>query len=115
MVRSLLLILLSLTCYADPQSLAQEIYLETFSPYCPGRSLRDCPSAAADKLKLDILDKANQGKSKKEILDDLEKTFGKKIRSSPNDVNTQILLWIFPLVFLFGGFLFLFKFFIRKK
>ena len=72
------------------QRVAQEISDNLMSPYCPGRSISSCPSDAARKLELEILDAARSGQEKEEIEAALVARFGEeKVGSS---YSTEVIV-----------------------
>ena len=96
-------IILLITSYAyaeTPLNIAQEIYAEVLSPFCPGRALKDCPSEAASDLKKDIIESLEQGENKQEVLDALYKEYGSQISANPRFSGVGLLAWLIP-----GGFL----------
>jgi len=79
---------------------AQEIYLEINSPFCPGRSLHDCPTEKASELKEKILTQLTEGKVKEEVITNLATEFGNSIKALPDFKGANILAWLLPVVFI---------------
>ena len=88
----------------EAKKVAEQASLEIMSPFCPGRSLRDCPSGQANELRADILERAKRGDSKEKILADLTAIHGDKIvRNVPEFSGIGALAWFAPLAFLLIG------------
>lgn len=63
---------------------AQSIARQTMSPFCPGRTLSDCPSEYATQWRHDIQSMVDAGKSASEIQAELERRAGGDLSGSPN-------------------------------
>jgi cytochrome c-type biogenesis protein CcmH/NrfF len=63
---------------------AQSISRQTMSPFCPGRTLSDCPSEYAGQWRHDIQRMVDQGKTPAEIQKELERRAGGDLSGSPN-------------------------------
>lgn len=96
------------------KQIAEEIYTETLSPYCPGRALKDCPSKKASELKNDILNKLNSGKTKQDVMSILIKRYGNHISALPENKGFGRLAWLLPPAFLISG-LVLLTLFLKKS
>jgi cytochrome c-type biogenesis protein CcmH/NrfF len=84
------------------QSLSQEI----MSPYCPGKTLAMCPSGGAAELRRRIQDKAEHGKSKAQIKEEIIDEIGEKYRREepPTSDNISLAaLVLLGLLFCFGA------------
>ena len=93
---------------ADAQ-ISQEIFLEILSPFCPGRSLQDCPSSQATDLKNEVRQLLEQGKSKSEIVELLIERYGENILAKPPVSGFGFLAWAVPFVFFVGGLIFVMR------
>lgn len=62
---------------------AAAIARQTMSPFCPGRTLADCPSEYAAEWRRDIRQLLAEGKSPVEIQDELERRAGANLSGSP--------------------------------
>lgn len=82
---------------------AYEMYQQVFSPFCPGRSLNDCPSSKAQDLKLEMRQRLERGDSVEVILDDVFRRFGDTFRAVPRYSGFGKLVWWIPLGFLALG------------
>lgn len=63
---------------------AQAISRQTMSPFCPGRTLSDCPSEYAGQWRHDIQRMVDEGKTPEEIQAELERRAGGDLSGSPN-------------------------------
>ncbi|MFQ5513173.1 MAG: cytochrome c-type biogenesis protein CcmH [Myxococcota bacterium] len=107
--RALVLALLGLLCAvgnvgAEPASSenarrAHAIARDVMSPYCPGRTLADCPSPSAAALREEIRELVDQGVDERTIRERLEARFGDMILGVPRSV----LGWVLPGVILALG------------
>lgn len=84
--------------HAGPEDVAAEISSEVMSPFCPGSTLHDCPSAAAVELREDIEDRARAGWSKARIVEWLEDEYGPAIHGAPPAEGAGWLAWTLPAV-----------------
>lgn len=88
---------------------------ELMSPYCPGRTLADCPSSQADELRLWIYQQEQQGRTRNEVEQDLLDRFGEKMLGAPRARGIGVAAyWIPALLFLLGGWV-AFRFLRRQK
>jgi cytochrome c-type biogenesis protein CcmH/NrfF len=105
LLKKLIIFLISLTAISNTlysegaDVLANEIYKEVLSPFCPGRLLYDCPSSKATELKLQIKDMVVSGKQKEEIFKYLIETYGNDIKAMPDNFGFGLVGWIMPLIF----------------
>lgn len=89
----------------DPaiQSEAHTISGEVMSPFCPGRSLNDCPSSLATDLRNQISEMLASGKSKDQVLEELYGKFGEQIRAMPKTEGFGLVAWLSPFIFVLLG------------
>ena len=83
---------------------AQEIYYETLSPFCPGRSLADCPTEQSKDLKARILQDLESGKSKQEVLSKVLSDYGQHLSAKPSLSGFNLFAWIIPISVIIIGF-----------
>lgn len=70
---------------------ASSISRQTMSPFCPGRTLSDCPSEYATEWRSDIREMVAQGLSADEIQAELEKRAGGNLSGIPNRESSYVL------------------------
>jgi len=85
----------------DKQS--YELYQQVFSPFCPGRSLNDCPSSKAHELKLEMRAQLESGVPPQTILENVIAKFGEKYRAVPAYQGFGKLVWWVPFGFVLLG------------
>ena len=90
------LLLFATPAAAGPEDVANDIASKVMSPFCPGVTLHDCPSAAAQDLRDRIERWARQGLGEDQILDALEADYGVGIRSTPPAGDGGWLAWALP-------------------
>ena len=85
-------------------SWAYEVWHDTMSPYCPGRTLAECPSPQADELRLWILDQASAGVTREEVQQAMFREFGDQILTAPRAEGWGLAAYAIPLAgFVLGG------------
>jgi len=89
---------------------ATSIYQQVFSPFCPGRSLNDCPSSKAAELKDELRAKLEAGASSEEVLREVFQRYGDQYRAVPLFAGVGVLVWIAPILFVVLGLLIVFTF-----
>lgn len=67
----------------EQEATASAIARQTMSPFCPGRTLADCPSEYAAEWRRDIRQLLAEGKSPVEVQDELERRAGVNLSGSP--------------------------------
>jgi cytochrome c-type biogenesis protein CcmH/NrfF len=90
------LLLLASPAAANPEDVANDIAAKVMSPFCPGVTLHDCPSAAALTLRDRIERWVRRGQGEDEILARLEAEYGVGIRSTPPAADGGWLAWALP-------------------
>jgi cytochrome c-type biogenesis protein CcmH/NrfF len=73
------------------------------SPYCPGKTLRDCTSGKAAVLRDEIHVWVQEGKSRQWIEDELVRRHGESILAAPKFKGFNALVWLFPFIALLVG------------
>jgi len=84
---------------------ATSLYQQVFSPFCPGRSLNDCPSSKAAELKDEMRAELEAGKSPDVILNEVFQKYGDQYRAIPPFAGVGILVWLVPIGFVAIGFI----------
>jgi cytochrome c-type biogenesis protein CcmH/NrfF len=87
-----------------PEGWAYKLANELMSPFCPGRTLADCPSSSADTLRLWIIAQEAAGRSKADVKAELLKRYGDVMRPAPLAEGLGLAAYVAPsVVFLLGG------------
>ena len=74
------------------------------SPFCPGRSLADCPSPDAASMRMWILVQAAAGRTRADVEEELYARYGEMIRSAPKAEGIgAAAYWMPAAVFVAGG------------
>lgn len=95
----------------DVAAKAASIARQTMSPFCPGRTLDDCPSEYATEWRRDIRAMVAKGMTAAEIQDELEKRVGGNLSGIPNRESSYAL----PIIFATGAALILYLVFVRLR
>ncbi len=81
-----------------------DVWHDVMSPYCPGRTLADCPSPQAQELRAWIADQEAQGRSRDEVEEQLYRLYGDMILSAPRAEGWGLVAYLVPVgAFLLGG------------
>lgn len=88
---------------ADVLREARRIYNHIMSPYCPGQTLANCGSGAADVLRGKIRERLAAGESAESIMDSLVEEFGEDILAEPPKTGFASLVWLGPIFLLLAG------------
>ena len=88
---------------ASAEQWAYELSHSLMSPYSPGRTLSDCPSPEADRLRLWILEQARAGATRDEVEAELFRSFGDQLLQAPRAEGIGLLAYAVPGVFLLAG------------
>jgi cytochrome c-type biogenesis protein CcmH len=81
---------------AGPSQVATDVAQDVMSPFCPGLTLHDCPSRAADRLRDRIQRWAGNGLNRAEILGRLRREYGQGILASPPRSGAGLVAWLLP-------------------
>lgn len=82
---------------------ATTLYQQVFSPFCPGRSLNDCPSSKAGELKDEMRAELEAGKAPEVILNEVFQKYGDQYRAVPPFAGVGMLVWLVPIGFVAIG------------
>jgi cytochrome c-type biogenesis protein CcmH/NrfF len=83
---------------------AYDLAQDLMSPFCPGRSLADCPSPDAASLRMWILVQAAAGRTRADVEEELYARYGEVIRSAPKAEGFGTAAYVIPIaVFAAGG------------
>jgi len=89
---------------ANAPSWAYDLPNDLLSPFCPGRTLADCPSPDAASLRMWILVQAAAGRTRDDVEQELYQRYGEVIRSAPKAEGFgAAAYWIPAAVFAGGG------------
>jgi len=77
---------------------------ELLSPYCPGRTLADCPSQDAQTLRVWLITQEAAGRSQADVESELVDRFGEEILGAPPARGFGLMAYVVPFVaFGLGG------------
>jgi cytochrome c-type biogenesis protein CcmH len=76
---------------------------ELMSPYCPGRSLVECPSQKATELRLWIARQEDQGASRAQVEQELFRRYGDTLRHAPRAEGFGLWAYLVPAGALLAG------------
>jgi cytochrome c-type biogenesis protein CcmH len=83
---------------------ALELYNGLMSPYCPGRTLMDCPSSQATELRDWIAAQEQAGRTRQQVEDELYEKYGDVILQAPRAEGFGLAAYVLPIVaFAAGG------------
>lgn len=100
-----LLVALAAPAFAQ-ESWSRDVWHDFMSPYCPGRTLADCPSPQAQELRAWIADQEAQGRSRAEVEEQLYRLYGDVILSAPRAEGWGLAAYLVPVgAFVLGGLL----------
>ena len=89
---------------AEPEGWAYRLSHEIMSPFCPGRSLADCPSPQAENLRAWIVIQEATGRSQADVETELLERYGDVILSAPRAEGIGLVAYAIPvLAFGVGG------------
>lgn len=87
-----------------PDGWAYDLANRLMSPFCPGRTLAECPSPQAESLRMWIVVQEAAGRSQEDVLEELYARYGDDIRSTPRAEGFGTAAYVIPVVvFLVGG------------
>jgi cytochrome c-type biogenesis protein CcmH/NrfF len=84
---------------SDTARQAHRISQELMSPYCPGRTLSDCPSPDAAALRQEVRERLEAGVPERELRQDLARRYGDALIGVPRGR----LGWLLPALLLAAG------------
>lgn len=82
---------------------SRELEHELMSPYCPGRSLVECPSPQATELRMWIHAQEQAGVPREEVEARLYQEFGDVLRHAPRAEGWGIWAYLVPALALLAG------------
>ncbi len=81
------------------QKTAREIYGLIMCPLCAGQTIAQSSNKTSAQMRDLVLKKLRQGETKEEILQYFASRYGERIMAKPNKKGFNLILWIFPFVF----------------
>ncbi len=96
-------ILIGPAALASPESRANDVAADIMSPFCPGVTLHECPSAAARELHARIKGWFADGWTRTEVMRELEGEYGTGIRAAPEPRGSGLIVWLLPTLALVAG------------
>ena len=88
---------------AEPEGWAYDLAGEMMSPFCPGRTLADCPSPQADSLRMWILVQESAGRTRDDVEEELYERYGGVILAAPRAEGIGVAAYAIPVVAFVGG------------
>ena len=88
---------------AASEGWSRDLERELMSPFCPGRTLVECPSPDATELRLWIQGQEKAGISRAAVEERLFRQFGDKLRSAPRAEGWGLWAYLVPAGALLGG------------
>ena len=88
----------------EAQGWSYDMAHELMSPYCPGRTLAECPSDKADTLRMWLHVQEASGRTADEVKAELVERFGDQVLSAPRPEGFGLAAYFVPvLAFVAGG------------
>ena len=98
------LLTIAAAAVAEPEGWAYQLSGELMSPFCPGRTLSECPSPQADSLRMWMIVQEAAGRSRAEVEAELYERYGDAILAAPRAEGFGIAAYLIPLIaFVAGG------------
>jgi cytochrome c-type biogenesis protein CcmH len=82
---------------------ARAIFNRIMSPFCPGQTLANCGSGAAEVLRSQIRQRLADGETPDEIIESIVAKYGESVRAEPPARGFARLAWIGPFALLAVG------------
>jgi cytochrome c-type biogenesis protein CcmH len=90
----------------QPEGWAYSVWHDVMSPFCPGRSLADCPSPQAETLRMWIVEQEAGGRGRAEVESELVERFGDAVLAAPRAKGFGLTAYVIPVAaFVAGGLL----------
>ena len=80
----------------EPEGWAYEVANELMSPFCPGRTLADCPSSYAESLRMWIIVQEAAGRSRADVENELFERYGDIMRPAPRAEGLGLAAYVVP-------------------
>jgi cytochrome c-type biogenesis protein CcmH len=82
---------------------ARQVYNQIMSPFCPGQTLSNCGSGAAETLRVQIRERIAAGESVESIIESLIAQYGVEVKAEPPKSGFASLVWLGPIFLLLAG------------
>ncbi len=92
------LLLLGAAAVAEPEGWAYDLSGELMSPFCPGRTLSECPSPQATSLRMWLIVQEAAGRGRAEVEAELYERYGDAILAAPRAEGFGIAAYLIPVV-----------------
>jgi len=76
---------------------------DLMSPYCPGRTLHDCPSPQAEELRLWITGQEDAGRAREDVEQEIYRIYGDVILSAPRARGWGVTAYALPVAAMLAG------------
>ncbi len=91
-----------------------DVWNSMMSPYCPGRSLLDCPSEQATELRNWIADQEKAGRRREDVEEQVYQQFGDVVLQAPRATGFGLAAYVTPIVGVVVG-AFVLAIFLRRQ
>jgi cytochrome c-type biogenesis protein CcmH/NrfF len=98
----------------EPEGWAYDVAAEMMSPFCPGRTIADCPSSAAKSLVLWLIVQESAGRTRADVEQELYDRYGDQIRPAPRAEGFGLAAYVLPVLAFAGGGLLVFAYLYRN-
>lgn len=89
---------------AEEPGWSYEVWNDLMSPFCPGRTLADCPSEQAEELRGWIVEQEAAGRARKDVYDEIVAEYGDRVLQAPVPTGFGLAAYVIPvLLFVAGG------------
>jgi cytochrome c-type biogenesis protein CcmH/NrfF len=82
---------------ADTEGWAYELADTLMSPFCPGRTLAECPSSNAESLRMWLIVQEAAGASREEVEAELVRRYGEGILPAPKAEGLGLAAYLVPI------------------
>jgi cytochrome c-type biogenesis protein CcmH/NrfF len=88
---------------ATEEAWSADLADELMSPFCPGRTLKSCPSPQAGELIVWIEEQEAAGRDREEVYEQLLSEFGEEIRQAPPATGFGATAYVIPVLACIAG------------
>ncbi len=97
------LLLIGAAAMAEPEGWAYDLSGEMMSPFCPGRTLSECPSPQATSLRMWLIVQEAAGRRRADVEAELYERYGDAILAAPRAEGFGIAAYLVPVVACLAG------------